>query len=279
MAELKELKNVITGFVIGVASILPGISGGLIAVLCGVYERLVNDIGDIVHKLVPEFWFLATLGGGILLGMFATSVALDGVLGPYQLQCLMFFFGLILAQIPDVYRMSETEEPFRPRYLICLAFGLAVMAVMMIFGTGGNSTAYNDHTWQNAMILLFAGIVFGIAKIAPGISGSTLLLAFGLFDLSIRVFAHLDLFLLIPLCIGLLIGIFGFAKVMSWLMANHRCETYYAILGLTVGSLGVIYQNAGISTWEQALTGVVFMVLGIIVSYAFILYGRKQGHY
>lgn len=273
-SEEKGLRNAVMGFIIGVASILPGVSGGLIAVLCGVYERLIRDIGDIVHKWRPEFWFLVTLGGGIVIGMFVASVLLDGLITQYPVPSLFFFLGLILAQVPEVYTLARNDSPIKPVHVICLIFGLAVMAVMIIFGTGGEEMNL-EHNFQSALLLVAAGIILAVSKIAPGISGSSLLLAFGLFQISISSVAHLDLYFLIPLGIGFLIGLFGFAKIMTWLLDHYHSETYYAILGLTVGSLFVIYNSANITTTNDVIVAIASAAVGVFVSYLFTLYGRR----
>ena len=85
MTEDKSIRNVIMGFLIGSAAILPGVSGGVIAVLCGVYERAVKDISDIWHRWRPEFWFLATIGTGVVLGVLTFAIGLDYIITNYTI--------------------------------------------------------------------------------------------------------------------------------------------------------------------------------------------------
>ena len=124
MAEsLKEhTRSFLNGVVSGIASILPGVSGGLILVLCGSYERLIEDIGHLRSKLVPEFWFLVAIGCGLLVGMGSCMVFLDWALDGYAAPMMAFFFGLILAQIPQVWKLTGYSENTRNPVIpwICL---------------------------------------------------------------------------------------------------------------------------------------------------------------
>lgn len=275
MSEDKSFKNIIIGFVIGVASILPGVSGGLIAVVYGVYERLVKDIGDIWHKWIPEFWFLLTLGSGILLGMFVTAIGLNAVLGTYLIPSMFLFMGLILAQVPEVYKIAKDGKPMKAWYAVSFIAGVLIMVLFLVIGTGEANAQPMDHTWQNAVLLVVVGIILAISKIAPGISGSSVLLAIGLFQVMTNAMAHFDLYFLIPLGIGLVIGLFGFAKVMTYLLDNYRSMTYYCILGLTIGSLFVIFP--GIGSLTDAVIAVAAFAVGVGISYLFNLYGKRAG--
>ena len=111
----------------------------------------------------------------------------------------------------------------------------------------------------------------------PGISGSSLLIALGMYEITIGSIVHLELYFIIPLLIGLLIGLFGFAKVMDYCLKRFHTETYMLILGLTIGSLFIIVNELVESSLDAAGCAVcaVMAVLGIIASYAFTLYGRK----
>jgi len=274
MTEDKSIRNVIMGFMIGAAAILPGVSGGIIAVLCGVYERAIRDINDLWHKWRPEFWFLATIGIGIILGVLIFAVGLEYIITNYEVPAMFLFMGLIVAQIPELCKIARNDEPIKPLYVISFIIGFAMMIAIFIIDDGGTQITELDLTLQNAVLLIFCGIIIAISKIVPGISGSALLLALGLYQITISTMAHLNLHFLIPIGIGVIIGIFGFAKIMTYLLDRYHNITYYAILGLTIGSLLIIYP--GLNTVTDTIIGIAALIIGFVISYLFNIYGRKM---
>ncbi len=281
MAEsLKDhLRSFINGVVTGIASILPGVSGGLILVLCGSYERLIEDISELRQKIRPEFFFLVAIASGLLVGMLACTLFLDWTLDRFAAPMMAFFFGLIVAQIPEVWKLTGYEKGSKISVasIVCLAVGLGIIIALMVVNGGGRVVDTDDHSVGNMVLFALCGIVLAVSKVMPGISGSSLLIALGLFEVTISSVAHLDMYFIAPLCVGLLIGLFGFAKVMDMCLKRFRTETYMLILGLTVGSLMIIIQELVNDSMDAAgwAVCIVMAVLGVIGSYAFTLYGRK----
>lgn len=281
MAEsLKDhLRSFINGVVTGIASILPGVSGGLILVLCGSYERLIEDISELRQKIRPEFFFLVAIASGLLVGMLACTLFLDWTLDRFAAPMMAFFFGLIVAQIPEVWKLTGYEKGSKMSVasIVCLAVGLGIIIALMVVNGGGRVVDTDDHSIGNMVLFALCGIVLAVSKVMPGISGSSLLIALGLFEVTISSVAHLDIYFIAPLCVGLLIGLFGFAKVMDMCLKRFRTETYMLIMGLTVGSLLIIIQELVNDSMDAAgwAVCIVMAVLGVIGSYAFTLYGRK----
>lgn len=274
-----HLRSFLNGVVTGIASILPGVSGGLILVLCGCYERLIEDISELRQKLKPEFWFLVSIASGLLVGMLACTLFLDWTLDRFAAPMMAFFFGLILAQIPEVWKLTGYEKGSKlpVSSILCLIVGLGIIIALMVVNGTGNTIDTDDHSIGNMVLFGVCGIVLAISKVMPGISGSSLLIALGLFEVTISSVAHLDIYFIAPLCVGLLIGLFGFAKVMDACLKRYHTQTYMLIMGLTIGSLLIIIQelvNESMDVWGWILCAVM-AILGVIGSYAFTLYGRK----
>ncbi len=281
MAETAKdhLRTFLNGVVAGIASILPGVSGGLILVLCGTYERLIEDISKLREKLKPEFLYLISIAVGLVVGMVACTILLDKILDEFAAPLMALFFGLIVAQIPEVWKLTGHEKGTKLPLssVVCMAIGLGLIIALMIINGTGNEVDTEDHSFGNMILFGLCGVVLAISKVMPGISGSSLLIALGLFDVTIHSVAHLDVYFIAPLCVGLLIGLFGFAKVMDFCLKRYRTQTYMLIMGLTIGSLLVIIQeliNESLDVWEWAICAVM-VVLGVAASYAFTLYGRK----
>lgn len=274
-----HIRNFVNGLVTGIASILPGVSGGLILVLCGVYERLVEDISQLRTKLKPEFWFLFSIALGLLVGMLACTLFLDWTLDRFEAPMMALFFGLIIAQIPEVWKLTGYEKGSRisASSVLCLAIGLGIIIALMVVNGTGRAVDTEDHSFGNLMIFALCGIVLAVSKVMPGISGSSLLIALGLFDVTIKSVAHLDVYFIVPLCIGLLIGLFGFAKVMDACLKHYHTQTYMLIMGLTIGSLLIILQELVDKSMDASGWGVCILmaVIGVAGSYAFTLYGKR----
>lgn len=276
-----SIRTFMNGVVAGVASILPGVSGGLILVLCGCYERLIEDISELRTKVKEELGFLATIGLGLVVGMLVCTLFLDWTLDLFAAPCMAFFFGLIAAQIPDVFRFSgaESGKDVDSRSVISFLVGLGMIVALMFISGDGRAIDTDDRSIGNMIVFGLCGMVLAVSKVMPGISGSSLLIALGLFDVTISSAAHLDMSFLIPLGIGLVIGILGFAKVMNWLLKGYRKETYILILGLTIGSLLIILKelvimDLGIEDWVVCA---VLIVAGIGCSVVLSIYGRRSG--
>ncbi len=274
-----HIRNFVNGVVTGIASVLPGVSGGLILVLCGVYERLIEDIGNLRQKLFSDFRFLISIVLGLLVGMLACTFFLDWTMDEYAAPMMALFFGLIVAQIPEVWKLTgyEKGKGIPVASIACLIIGLGLIVALMVINGSGRAIDPDDHSFGNLCLFALCGIVLAVSKVMPGISGSSLLIALGLFDVTISSVAHLDIYFILPLGVGLLIGLFGFAKVMDVCLKRYRTETYMLIMGLTIGSLLIILQELFDSSLDTVdwIVCVVMMVLGVAGSYAFTLYGRK----
>lgn len=272
MGRFEDLKNSLVGALVGVLSMLPGASGGVVAVVFGVYERLVNDIADIVHKWKTDFRFLFFLGGGMVLGMAVTAFGLDWLMTNLEVPAMFFFTGLIVGQFPDVYKMTQEDgKKAKPLNYIALVIGILITVALMFMGTAGEGTSEGGiaHTPVMAIVLAVTGMIIAASKIAPGISGSAILLAMGLYKQLLSSFTNFDFFVIITFGIGLAIGVILFAKIVSWALRVYRKSTYYLIFGLTIGSTAIVaYMTVGaIDSFAEVLSGIAAIVIGLAMSF------------
>jgi putative membrane protein len=271
MGRIADAKNGLVGAFIGVLSILPGASGGVAAVVFGIYERLMEDLGDIFHKWRTDFRFLLFVGGGMVLGMAVTAFGLDWLMANLEVPAMFFFTGLIIGQFPDVYKMTKEDgKKSSALNYVALAAGIAVTVLLMfagsIEGTGGDGVV--AHGGAMYVVLIVAGLVIAASKIAPGVSGSAILLAMGLYKPLINSFTDFDLVVIVLFGIGLVTGLVLFAKIVTWALRSYRKSTFHMIFGLTVGStLLVAYNTLTVTdTWIEAAGGVTALVLGLALS-------------
>lgn len=271
MGRVADIKNGLVGAFIGVLSILPGASGGVAAVVFGIYERLMEDLGDIFHKWRTDFRFLFFVVGGMGLGMIVTAFGLDWLLANLEVPAMFFFTGLIVGQFPDVYKMTrEDEKKGSALNYLALVAGVAITVLLMFAGTveETGTDAEIAHGATMYIVLIVTGLILAASKIAPGVSGSAILLAMGLYKPLINSFTNFDIVVIVFFGIGLVIGLVLFAKIVTWALGSYRKSTYYLIFGLTVGSTLIVAYNTltATDTWIEALGGFTALILGLALS-------------
>lgn len=280
MNKVADVKNALIGAFIGVLSILPGASGGIAAVVFGVYERMVNDLADIVHKIRTDFRFLFFIGGGLVLGMGVTAFGLDWLMTNLEVPAMFFFTGLIVGQFPDVFRMTQEDGKKSSIWnYLALVAGILITVLLVFAGNFGTTGVETDITRNLSMylLLIFTGLIIAASKIAPGVSGSAILLAMGLYKPLISAFTGFDLVVILFFGIGLVVGIFLFAKIVSWALGTYRKSTYFLIFGLTVGSTLIVGYNTLMVTddWTEGISGMVALALGLVFSFLLSRMSRK----
>ncbi len=265
----KPLKDVLVGTLVGIVSMLPGASGATIAVIFGIYERLISDLAEIRERLFKDLRFIIPVGIGIVFGLFVCAFGLKALMDQWEVPMMFFFAALILAQVPDVRSLGDDGQPMTAYNWAALVIGFAVMLVFLWISLSGNGV---DRTVDGFAVWLLVGIILAVSKLAPGVSGSTILLALGLFTPFMDAMTAFDMSALIPGGIGLLIGVLVFARVVDYFIRNHRKSTYMVILGLTVGSIVTVSIEAatkldGTAMIAQSIVGIVIgLVLGVGLS-------------
>ena len=280
MSKVADVKNALIGAFIGVLSILPGASGGVAAVVFGIYERLVNDLADIVNKIRTDFRFLFFVGGGLVLGMGVTAFGLDWLMTNLEVPAMFFFTGLIVGQFPDVFRMTQEDgKKSSTLNYLALVMGILITILLVFAGNLGVNGSEAEITRSVSMylLLIFTGLIIAASKIAPGVSGSAILLAMGLYKPLISAFTGFDLVVILFFGIGLVVGIFLFAKIVSWALGTYRKSTYFLIFGLTVGSTLIVGYNTLMVTddWTEGISGMVALALGLVFSFLLSRMSRK----
>ncbi|MDR0335367.1 MAG: DUF368 domain-containing protein [Methanomassiliicoccaceae archaeon] len=271
--------NFLIGILVGAASWLPGISGGVVAVLFGVYERLIDDVNNIRTKIKEDFWFLVTLMAGIIIGLLIIVYIIDYMMSIYLMITMFFFVGLIIGQLPDLVRITKRGEPTKRSHAVWLAIGFAVMMLLLfteLYVIGDSEEVIEDSGLIIGMTLSFiAGAVYAVSKIVPGISGATVMLVLGLYVWMNTIIKQFDLVYLLPFGIGFIIAVFAFAKVMGYILKNHHHAIYYFIIGLTVGSIVVILALTDVGGLADVAIGCAAAAVGIVISMALSMIKRR----
>lgn len=261
---LKAVKDLLVGTLVGIVSMLPGASGATIAVIFGIYERLISDLADIRSKLLKDMRFIVPVGIGIVFGLFVCAIGLDSLMTMWEIPMMFFFAALILAQVPDIMALGNDGQPLTGYNVVAMAVGFLIMILFLVIGLYGGGT---ETQVDNPIVWVLAGVVLAVSKLAPGISGSSVLLAVGLFGPMMTAMTHFDMSVLIPGGIGLLVGALVFAKIIDHFLTNNRKSTYMVILGLTIGSVVTVGIEAGMGLdgTEMIVQSVIGIVLGLVI--------------
>ncbi|MDR0309636.1 MAG: DUF368 domain-containing protein [Candidatus Methanoplasma sp.] len=276
-SSLSAVKKFLIGALVGIVSTVPGVSGAVLAVCFGIYERLVADVADIYHKIREDFAFLMLVGTGLAFGIVVSFLGLEWILDNYLVASMMLFTGMILGQLPELWRYTEPEIRPSGTNIVAFAVGVIIMCIFLALAFSNAEEVVLKHDVASIFWMLIIGVIFAMSHLAPGISGATVLLAVGLYPPLIHTVSSFDVVLMVPLVIGIFIGLIGFAKVVHHALTRYRKSTYMVILGLTIGSILVIIQEA--VTANPGITdialGAVALVAGIVISIMFSKMGRK----
>ncbi len=259
------------GMVVGVANIIPGVSGGTMAVVLGIYEQLIEAIGNFFgnrEKRRVYLAFLFKLGLGAIVAILALSWVMDYLLTYHRIYTYLFFIGLIAGSIPSIYR-THPDMKLNGASVVTFLGGAGLIAFFTVLAhrlekpTDPAEVAFVFSLW-GGLKLIFAGFLSGGSMIVPGISGSFMLVLLGVYDVVIRAVKTLQVVPLALLGIGIALGIWAFAKVIDVLLKHYPKETFYFILGLVVASLFSIFPGFPATAGGIALGGGIVVVAAAI---------------
>ncbi|MFP3959462.1 MAG: DUF368 domain-containing protein [Spirochaetaceae bacterium] len=266
--RLEPLINAVKGAIIGAANTIPGVSGGTLAVVTGIYDRLVRAVGYFFRG--PGGWrgnlrFLLPVGAGVIVGVLAFARVMDFFLGRYPDGTAFFFMGLILGSLPFIVKTGFTGR-VRPVHVVpfLVTFGVLVAAAMA--GRPPQPAPITVVTPTAAVVLFAAGVLSAATMVVPGVSGSFVLLVIGLYPTVIAAARNLDVAVLSVFGAGVAVGIVGIARLIAFLLSRFRSTTYAAIVGLVAGSVVTLWPGrpTGIGV---ALVDVVLFAGGFALAY------------
>ncbi len=276
------IKLFFKGVFMGIADAIPGVSGGTIALLLGIYEELISTISGLNFSLITKlknngfksFWeslngnFLITLvlGIGISLILFVKISA--NLLTSHPLYVWSFFLGLILATVYVIYKLIESWN------LVNIISTLLMIAFSIILTS--DSLNISDDT--NLFYILICGIIASSAMILPGISGSLILVILGVYKILVEALDNLDVKIISSFIVGAVIGVISFSKILKWLFNNYKSLAYSIMLGLVIGSIEKIWPwnksfSAELSNLDLFLS-ISLVILGFII--VFLLEKTKK---
>ncbi len=259
--------RIVTGSLIGIANIIPGISGGTIAVVTGIYEPLLGSISGFFTSnggWRTNLRYLTPVAAGILLGALVFAHLIGALLQWFPEQTMFFFVGLILGSVPFLAKTAVGTKP-HPLWLAPFFITFAIMIVMATAERPPVGEPLREITTATLALVFGSGVVSSIAMIVPGVSGSFLLLLIGMYSTFIAAIRELNIAMLVVFLTGTGAGIIAMAKLVTYVLSRFPAPSYAAILGLVLGSVVPLWP--GIPSLGVAATGTVTAGVGFVAAY------------
>ncbi len=281
---MKKILTLIHGFCMALADSVPGVSGGTIAFLLGFYDRFVGSLDDLIsgtkEKRIAALKYLANLGVGWIIGFVSAVLILSAVFQSHIYLISSLFMGFILFAIPVVIIEEKTclKEHFNRIFFVLI--GIVLVSVITYLTSVGDSIGIDlGHPNIGTYLYVFVcGAIAICAMVLPGISGSTMLLIFGIYlpiITAIKDLLHLQfhaLPIVIVFGIGVIVGIISIIKIIRNALEKHRAATVYLIIGLMIGSLyAIVMGPTTLDTPQPHLSFHTFNIIFFLIGGAVIV--------
>lgn len=282
------IMNLIRGFCMALADSVPGVSGGTVAFLLGFYDKFISSIDDLIsgnmQKKKEALIFLMKLGIGWVIGFVSAVSVLASIFDTKIYEISSLFMGFILFAIPLVIKEEKKSMIFKPSTIAAGIAGVAIVALITYFNPmSGQGTSINLSVLNIGLIIyVFIAAMFAIsAMVLPGISGSTLLLIFGLYVpiisavKSVITFDFTYLPILIVFALGILTGAASVVRIIKWALDKHRPIMIFLIIGMMIGSFyAIIMGPMTLETPKDPLSFETFSILWFVIG-GVIIYGLQ----
>ena len=280
MKRMKIINQILRGVVIGIANIIPGVSGGTMMVSMGIYDTLIHCITHLFSEFKKSVKTLLPYAIGMLIGIMALASLLSFLFEHYPLPTNTAFIGLILGGLAPLLRKIERKK-INPVAVIVFIVFFAVVIWMALAGPRQNAESVEINI-GTILILVVMGAIASATMIIPGVSGSMMLMLLGYYTpvlnalnaLKTAIFSAdlsamgTPLAVLLPFVVGVALGIFGIAKLIEWLIARFPTPTYCGVLGLVLASpvAILIRTNMTVASVWTVVAAVATFVIGFIAA-------------
>lgn len=289
------VKGGILGAFIGLAVIVPGVSGSAVAIIFRLYEKLLYALGGIFRRFKESARFLLPIALGGIVGLAAGFFGVRFLLNLLPFAIVALFAGLMLGAFPAVTDEIKGEKPTPLRiilFLLGLLFPIGLSA-LSVFGTP-DMLSLENLSWYHYLLFLLVGYAIAVTQLVPGLSATALLMTFGCFtplmnSVSLTYWQENPMVLLVYAClaVGFVLGLLTFSNGLSRLLEKKRAPAFYTIAGLSLGSIVTMFFNPeivevyeswtiGAAMWRELGIGMALFGIGIIAATYFVRYERNR---
>jgi len=275
------LKNICKGALIGIANIIPGVSGGTMAVSMGIYDKLISCISHPFKDIKSNFLFLIPIALGMGIAIIASAFGIDYLFDTFPLQTNLLFIGLILGSLPAIYGKVKAVT-MRMGHIVSAVIFFAVVVGMALMNGSGGGYVILEPTVTGIILLFLVGVLASATMVIPGVSGSMMLLLIGYYNpildvikeffvalLGLNFFALFHTMLILaPFGMGVIVGMVAIAKMIEVVFERYPIYAYWGIIGLLLGSPVAILI---VGTFDKItimgiVTGIIALGCGLFIS-------------
>lgn len=261
-----EWKNLLRGILIGATDLIPGVSGGTVAVILGIYDRLIASISRFFSReWKRQLGFLVPLGIGMVTAIFSLSHVIKWLLNAYPQPTFFFFIGLILGIVPYLLRKVNYKENFRIKHYVILLVSGALLA-STAFISEREPFVVETLTLANSINLFVTGWLASMAMLLPGISGSFVLVLLGKYETVLTAVAQLNIPIIVVVGAGIGIGFIVTSKFITYLLKALPITTYAIIVGMLLGSIVVIFPGVT-NNVVLLIVSIITLVIGFFLAH------------
>ena len=290
---MKLLWLVLNGMLIGISNIIPGVSGGTMAVSLGIYDDFIFSITHLFKNQKKSVKFLLPLGVGIVIGVLCFSYAIEFLLSEFPFITALIFVGLIIGGVPILNQefkqsLQEKNEKVSLKHVLVFLFFVLFIIGFSLMQEPTKDSLSITFSLEMILILFVLGVIASVTMIVPGVSGSLVLMILGYYYQLIQLLNQFsqnvltlnwvgifeDLLLILPFGIGIIIGVFVISKLLEFLFVNFPSITYSGILGLVIASpFSVLYNTNAFSSTSlenmglKLLIGIILMAGSFSITY------------
>ena len=270
----EKIKNLLVGLALGTANIIPGVSGGTIAMTMGIYERLIGIASNIFKDLKKNIMFLLPIGIGMVLAILLLSKVINYSLENYEFQTVFFFVGLILGGLPFLFK-KVTKKSIGVKNVMISVICFALVFSLTFLNEGSNAVNLDAVTFPLLIKLFIVGIIAAATMVIPGISGSFVLMLIGYYKPIVETISNLTNFDLLihngvvlgTFGVGVIVGIVLISKAIEFLLKKCPTETYFGIYGIIISSIVVIIMGiSSVPSVGGIIIGFVLMSIGALAA-------------
>lgn len=275
--------NILKGFGMGTSDLIPGVSGGTIALLLGIYDDFISSVSGLFSKRFwPSFKFLLPILLGMGLAIALLSNLFNYLLSYHEIPTMFFFTGLIIGIIPYLLKTSNFKQTFKTKHYLMILIGIIILVIITLLNNGDKHSGETLTLSFGLIIKYFiAGMFASSAMLLPGISGSFMLLVFGAYGtvmFSISELVNLNLTalpILIIVGLGILTGFMLSSRMIQYFLHHHTTMTFALIIGFVIGSIYAVFPGFS----ENGLVWIISfltIIIGFIVSFTLGLITAKS---
>ncbi len=255
--------QIFKGILIGIGAILPGVSSGVLCVVFGIYEKLLNSVLCFFSNIKENIKFLLPLLIGIFIGIVLFGNALNYIFTHFKIPAYSLFAGLILGSIPSILKEANIKKISSSSILILL-LTLSISIYLVVMETFSSSYKLIQTSFAS---LVFVGFAMSAGVVIPGISSTVILMLLGKYEIYLSAISSLDFIILIPMGIGIILGSLLLLQLIRLFLTYFRTLTYFAIIGFVLGSLPVLIPS--ISSKLDFFCGLISFIIGLFIGLFF----------